>query len=160
MEFGPREYAEIDRYCAERRMLWFLFHRWQHGSALLWRIHEAHHATTDVDWLSGARSHALEILINQTIELAPIVLLGAAPEVALIKLTLDSIWGMYIHANIDVRSRRLQWIINGPEMHRWHHAIEIRDGVNFATKFAWWDWRLRALLCEGRPCAKNLPGRG
>jgi len=23
MEFGPREYAEIDRYCAERRMLWF-----------------------------------------------------------------------------------------------------------------------------------------
>src|SRR5262249_13551144 len=23
MEFGPREYAEIDRYCAERKMLWF-----------------------------------------------------------------------------------------------------------------------------------------
>jgi N-acetylneuraminate synthase len=23
MEFGPREYAEIDRYCSERRMLWF-----------------------------------------------------------------------------------------------------------------------------------------
>ncbi|HVZ86975.1 MAG TPA: N-acetylneuraminate synthase family protein [Polyangia bacterium] len=23
MEFGPREYAELDRYCAERRMLWF-----------------------------------------------------------------------------------------------------------------------------------------
>lgn len=23
MEFGPREYAEIDRYCAERGMLWF-----------------------------------------------------------------------------------------------------------------------------------------
>jgi hypothetical protein len=42
---------------------------------------------SDVDWLSGARSHALEILINQTIEFAPIVLLGAAPEVALIKLT-------------------------------------------------------------------------
>ncbi len=27
-------------------------------------------------------------------------------------------------------------------MHRWHHAIEIRDGVNFATKFAFWDWLL------------------
>ena len=25
-------------------------------------------------------------------------------------------------------------------MHRWHHALEIRDGVNFATKFAFWDW--------------------
>lgn len=115
------------------------FHRLQHRVSWLWRIHEAHHATREVDWLSGARSHALEILINQTIEFAPIVLLGAAPEVALIKVTIDAIWGMYIHANIDVRSGRLQWVLNGPEMHRWHHAIEIRDGVNFATKLAWWD---------------------
>jgi sterol desaturase/sphingolipid hydroxylase (fatty acid hydroxylase superfamily) len=132
--------AQVAFFVVTHDLYIYSFHRWQHRSPLLWRIHEAHHATTDVDWLSGARSHALEILINQTIEFAPIVLLGAAPEVALIKLTLDSIWGMYIHANIDVRSGRLQWIINGPEMHRWHHAIEIRDGVNFATKFAWWDW--------------------
>ena len=130
----------------------YSFHRLQHRSPLLWRIHEAHHATADVDWLSGARSHAFEILINQTVEFAPIVLLGAAPQVTLIKLTLDSIWGMYIHANIDVRSGRLQWIINGPEMHRWHHAIEIRDGVNFATKFAWWDWLFgTALRPAGKP---------
>ncbi|MBC8133330.1 MAG: sterol desaturase family protein [Deltaproteobacteria bacterium] len=116
------------------------FHRLQHRSLLLWRVHEAHHATRDVDWLSGSRSHALEILINQTIEFAPLVLLGAAPEVALIKVTLDAIWGMYIHANIDVRSGRLQYVINGPEMHRWHHALEITTGVNFGTKFAVWDW--------------------
>lgn len=120
----------------------YLFHRWQHRSPLLWRLHEAHHATTDVDWLSGSRSHALEILINQTIEFAPILLLGAAPVVAIIKVTIDTLWGMYIHANVDVRSGRLQWIVNGPEMHRWHHAIEIRDGVNFGTKLALWDWLL------------------
>ena len=118
----------------------YLFHRLQHRSPFLWRIHEAHHATRDVDWLSGARSHAIEILINQTIEFAPIVLLGAAPEVAFIKLTIDSLWGMYIHSNIDVHTGRLQKVINGPEMHRWHHALEIVDGVNFATKFALWDW--------------------
>ncbi|MES1166100.1 MAG: sterol desaturase family protein [Verrucomicrobiota bacterium] len=118
----------------------YLFHRLQHHSPLLWRVHEAHHATKQVDWLSGSRSHALEILINQSIEFVPLALLGAAPEVALIKVTIDALWGMYIHSNVDVRSGRLQRIINGPEMHRWHHAIEIRDGVNFATKFAFWDW--------------------
>lgn len=118
----------------------YLFHRWQHRSPLLWRVHEAHHATHDVDWLSGSRSHALEILINQTIEFAPIVLLGAAPEVPLIKMTIDAIWGMYIHANINVRSGRLQYVINGPEMHRWHHALEVTTEVNFSTKFAVWDW--------------------
>lgn len=118
----------------------YCFHRLQHRSPLLWRIHEAHHATANVDWLSGARSHALEILINQTVELAPIVLLGASPEVALIKVTIDALWGMYIHANIDVKSGALQLVINGPEMHRWHHAVEIRDGVNFSTKLAFWDY--------------------
>ena len=32
-----------------------------------------------VDWLSGSCPHSLEILINQTVEFAPIILLGAAP---------------------------------------------------------------------------------
>jgi sterol desaturase/sphingolipid hydroxylase (fatty acid hydroxylase superfamily) len=117
----------------------YLFHRLQHRVPALWRIHEAHHATASVDWISGARSHPLEILINQTIEFAPIVLLGAAPEVALIKGVLDASWGMYIHSNVDVRTGWLQFFINGPEMHRWHHAREIID-VNFATKLAIWDW--------------------
>ena len=120
----------------------YLFHRLQHASPLLWRIHEAHHATADVDWLSGSRSHALEILINQTIEFAPLTLLGAAPEVVLIKLTVDAVWGMFIHSNIDVKMGPLKYLFNGPELHRWHHAIEIRDGVNFGTKLTVWDWLL------------------
>jgi sterol desaturase/sphingolipid hydroxylase (fatty acid hydroxylase superfamily) len=135
----------------------YSFHRLQHRSPFLWRIHEAHHATGDVDWLSGSRSHALEILVNQTIEFAPLLLLGAAPEVALIKLTIDALWGMYIHSNVDVRSGRLQRFINGPEMHRWHHALEIRDGVNFATKFAFWDWLFgTAYKPAAKPAAYGL----
>jgi sterol desaturase/sphingolipid hydroxylase (fatty acid hydroxylase superfamily) len=135
----------------------YLFHRLQHRSPTLWRLHEAHHATSEVDWLSGSRSHAFEILINQSIEFIPIALLGGAPEVALIKVTLDALWGMYIHANVDVRSGRLQWLLNGPEMHRWHHALEIRDGVNFSTKFAFWDWLFRtAHLPPGKPSGYGI----
>src|SRR5262249_15029922 len=119
----------------------YWFHRAQHHSKYLWRIHEAHHSTPEVDWLSGSRSHSLEILINQTIEFAPIALLGAPAEVAILKACLDAVWGMYIHSNINVRSGWLQFVINGPEMHRWHHAIEItHGGINFGTKLAIWDW--------------------
>lgn len=119
----------------------YWFHRWQHNSKYLWRIHEAHHSTRDVDWLSGSRSHSLEILINQTIEFSVIILLGAPPEVALIKAAIDGIWGMYIHSNINVRSGRLQLIINGPEMHRWHHATDDdAHNMNFSTKLAFWDY--------------------
>jgi sterol desaturase/sphingolipid hydroxylase (fatty acid hydroxylase superfamily) len=119
----------------------YWFHRLQHHSKWLWRTHEAHHSVPDVDWLAGTRSHSLEILINQTIEFAPIALLGAAPEVALIKATIDAVWGIYIHSNVGVRAGRLQYLINGPEMHRWHHASELADrNANFGTKLAIWDW--------------------
>ena len=34
----------------------YWFHRLQHHSSILWRIHEAHHSVKQVDWLAGARS--------------------------------------------------------------------------------------------------------
>jgi sterol desaturase/sphingolipid hydroxylase (fatty acid hydroxylase superfamily) len=118
----------------------YWFHRLQHKSSTLWRIHEAHHSVDDVDWLSGTRSHLLEICINQTIEFAPIVLLGASPKVAILKATIDAVWGMYIHSNLNVKSGPVQFILNGPEMHRWHHARELAPGRNYGTKLAIWDY--------------------
>lgn len=139
----------------------YAFHRAQHRFKWLWRLHEAHHSTKDVDWLSGSRSHPLEIMVNQTIEFAPLVLLGADPLVAILKITVDAVWGMYIHTNIDVRSGRLQYILNGPEMHRWHHAKEITDGnLNFGTKLAIWDWMFRTayLPHAKKPTAYGMYG--
>lgn len=120
----------------------YWFHRLQHHSKILWRIHEAHHSNKEVDWLSGARSHSLEILINQTVEFLPIILLGASPVIPVIKGAVDAVWGMYIHSNINVKSGFLQHLINGPEMHRWHHSDKVRSvyNKNFSTKLAIWDW--------------------
>ncbi|MCW8816973.1 MAG: sterol desaturase family protein, partial [Ignavibacteriaceae bacterium] len=118
----------------------YWMHRWQHKNKYLWRIHEAHHSPKKVDWLSGSRSHALEILINQTIEFLPIVLLGSPPEVIAYKGVISAVWGMYIHSNLDIHTGKLQKIINGPEMHRWHHSTGKGRNRNFATKLAIWDW--------------------
>lgn len=118
----------------------YWMHRWQHKNKFLWRIHEAHHSPKKVDWLSGSRSHALEILINQTIEFLPIVLLGSPPEVAAYKGVISAVWGMYIHSNLNVRTGKLQLVINGPEMHRIHHTTGKGRNRNFATKLAIWDW--------------------
>ncbi|MET0386215.1 MAG: sterol desaturase family protein [Polyangiales bacterium] len=119
----------------------YWFHRWQHSSKHLWWTHALHHSNRDLDWLAGSRATAAEILLTETLKYTPMVLLGAAPEVAIIKGTIDAIWGMYLHANIDVRSGALQYVINGPEMHRFHHALD-HDAwnKNFATKLAVWDW--------------------
>ena len=137
----------------------YWFHRWQHHSKIMWRTHEAHHSNTEVDWLAGSRSHSLEILINQTIEFAPIILLGANPLVVPIKALIDAVWGMYIHSNINVRSGKLQYVINGPEMHQWHHA-NAREVfyANFSTKFALWDWLFgTAYLPDKKPDTFGLP---
>lgn len=118
----------------------YWMHRWQHKNKYLWRIHEAHHSPKKVDWLSGSRSHALEIILNQTIEFLPIVLLGSPVEVIAYKATISAVWGMHIHSNINLNTGKLQKIINGPEMHRWHHSTGKGRNRNFATKFAFWDW--------------------
>lgn len=136
----------------------YWFHRLQHSSDLFWRTHEAHHSVDDVDWLSGTRSHAAEILINQTVEFMPIVLLGAHPDVWLMKATLDAVWGMYIHSNLDVKAGLWQRVFNGPEMHRWHHARGMPiPGHNFGTKLAVWDWLFgTAYLPDHKPAAYGL----
>jgi sterol desaturase/sphingolipid hydroxylase (fatty acid hydroxylase superfamily) len=118
----------------------YWMHRWQHKNKWLWRIHEAHHSPQKVDWLSGSRSHAIEILINQTVEFLPIVLLGSPPEVIAYKGVISALWGMYIHSNLNVHTGRLQRVINGPEMHRLHHTLGKGRNRNFATKLAIWDW--------------------
>jgi len=119
----------------------YLFHRLQHASKFFWRTHEAHHSGKQVDFLSGSRSHALEIIINQTIEFAPIILMGADPAVIPIKAMLDAMFGIFIHANIDVKLGKFKYFLNSPELHLWHHAnyLEVFH-ANFSTKFAIWDY--------------------
>src|SRR5262245_42300297 len=91
----------------------YWFHRWQHRSPWLWRLHEAHHSNEDVDWLAGARSHSLEILINQTVEFAPMLLLGAAPAVPLVMATISAVWGLWIPSHVDATTGRRQSGLHG-----------------------------------------------
>jgi sterol desaturase/sphingolipid hydroxylase (fatty acid hydroxylase superfamily) len=128
----------------------YCFHRLQHANKFLWRIHEAHHSGKHVDFLSGSRSHAIEILINQTIEFAPIILLGASPEVVPIKALLDAMFGMFIHANIQVKLGRLRYFFNTPELHLWHHAnYKEVFHANFSTKFSVWDYLFKTVYDPG-----------
>jgi sterol desaturase/sphingolipid hydroxylase (fatty acid hydroxylase superfamily) len=129
----------------------YLFHRLQHASKLLWRTHEAHHSGKEIDFLAGSRSHIAEIIINQTIEFAPIVILGAHPEVIPIKPLLDAMFGTFIHANVNVKFGKLKYFLNSPELHLWHHA-NYREvfHANFSTKFSVWDYLFGTVYDPGR----------
>ena len=92
-----------------------------HSNKYLWRLHECHHSVEEMDWTGGSRGQVFENVITSTAEFAPIVLF-MSPEVALIKPVIDSWWGMWIHSNINAKLGWLNYIINGPELHRWHHS--------------------------------------
>jgi sterol desaturase/sphingolipid hydroxylase (fatty acid hydroxylase superfamily) len=118
-------------------MYWY--HRLMHRSSFLWRFHVAGHSVEDVDFVSGLRSHPFEILVNQSIEFGAIIFLGGAVEVIVLKGLVSLAWGIWLHHNIAVRTGPLQYVINGSEMHRWHHHPEHMH-VNYASKLALWDW--------------------
>lgn len=131
----------------------YLIHRAQHTSSFLWRTHEAHHACGQVDFLSGIRSHCLEILLYQTAEFLPVVLLGASAEVPLYKGMANAVYGMYIHANLNWKMGKWLLVFNGPELHRWHHAKEDAAffNKNLGTKFTIWDRILGTFRMPKRP---------
>jgi len=135
-------WAQVAFFVVTHDLYIYLFHRFQHSSKFFWRTHEAHHSGKQVDFMAGARSHAVEIIINQTIEFAPIILLlGPYSIVIPIKAMLDATLGMFIHANINVKLGKLKYLINSPELHLWHHAnYQEVFHANFSTKFAIWDY--------------------
>jgi len=122
----------------------YWFHRWQHYNKFLWRTHEAHHSVEQVDFVAGSRSHMVEILINQTIEFAPIMLLLDAETGTLvfyIKASIDAVYGQFIHSNLNVRLGWFGYIFNGPRLHQWHHGDQVEVyHANFATKLSLWDY--------------------
>jgi hypothetical protein len=67
--------------------------------------------------------------------------MGARPEVIPLKALLDATFGMFIHANINVKFGKLKYFLNSPELHLWHHA-NYREvfHANFSTKFSVWDY--------------------
>jgi len=150
--------AQLALFVVSHDLYIYWFHRWQHTSPRLWRLHEAHHSAREVDWIAGSRSHALEIVINQTIEVAAMVLAGASTDVMLCKGAISVVSGMWIHANVDLRLGWLRYLVNGPELHRWHHAIDYAPpGRNFATKLALWDYLFgTADLPARRPAGYGL----
>lgn len=157
--FDWSEYQFVKHWSVPVQVLFFLithdfyiywFHRFQHSNKFFWRTHEAHHSGKEVDFLEGSRSHVAEIIINQTIEFLPIIVLGADPVVLPIKALLDAIFGMFIHANINVKLGKWKYIFNSPELHLWHHSnYQEVFHANFSTKFAFWDYLFGTVYFPG-----------
>ena len=59
------------------------------------------------------------------------------------------------HANIDLRLGPLNWIISGPELHRWHHSRSLDEAMcNYGGTLILYDHLFRTYY---RPAASPAP---
>jgi sterol desaturase/sphingolipid hydroxylase (fatty acid hydroxylase superfamily) len=87
------------------------------------------------------RFHPVEKILDRFLYLFPLLFLGVSDTALLVLSILDATVASLSHANTTLRIGPLIYIFVGPEMHRWHHARDIRfQSVNFSNNLSIFDW--------------------
>ena len=122
--------------------LFYVLHVAKHRWTWLWRLHETHHSSEQLDFLASARFHPLEKLFDRLVYLLPLTVLGADHLALLLWSGIEVFFGMLNHSNVRIRlGRPLIYVFVGPEMHLWHHALDReRRDCNFGNNLSIYDW--------------------
>jgi sterol desaturase/sphingolipid hydroxylase (fatty acid hydroxylase superfamily) len=118
----------------------YWLHIASHRYAPLWRLHAVHHSPPRLYWLNVARFHPLEKGLQYLLDALPFVVLGVSEPVLALYFVFYAINGFFQHCNVDVRLGPLNYVISGPELHRWHHSrIAEESNNNYGNNFIVWD---------------------
>ena len=118
----------------------YWIHRKFHHNRLLWKVHAVHHASGKLYTVNVGRFHPLDKALQFLGDTLPFLLLGVSSEVFATYFVLYAVNGFYQHSNSDVRLGPFNWIIAGPELHRWHHSAKISEAhSNYGNNLIIWD---------------------
>jgi sterol desaturase/sphingolipid hydroxylase (fatty acid hydroxylase superfamily) len=128
----------LDLLVAEFGHYWF--HRLSHENGLVWRVHAAHHSAPRLYWLNATRFHPIDLFALISCQTAPLIALGAGPPALLAYGLFTGAYGQLQHCNIAVRTGPLRFLFSTPELHRWHHSTDPREGnSNYGAVLSTWD---------------------
>lgn len=99
-------------------------HRLTHQVPFLWRFHSVHHSIEQMDWVASGRLHPLDQAFTQAFTVFPLVLLGYGAGVFGGVAVFITLLALFQHANVRLRFPGLRWVVNTPEWHHWHHALD------------------------------------
>lgn len=117
----------------------YWLHRVFHGPAL-WRYHAIHHSSEELDWISAARFHPVNIILGAVAVDVALLLAGISPKIMIWVGPFKIFHSAFVHANLNWTLGPFKYVIASPVFHRWHHT-GLADGgnTNFATTFPIWD---------------------
>lgn len=115
-------------------------HRWMHETRPLWRLHIVHHSARRLHSLNASRNHPLDMLALLVAAGVPLVLLGAPPLVLALAGAFAIAHLQFQHANTALELGPFNWLLAGPELHRWHHSrVPEEANGNYGHVLIVWD---------------------
>jgi lathosterol oxidase len=77
-----------------------------------------------MDWLAGSRSHFVEILVDRSLVMVPLYLLGPDKAALDAYVLFAAAQAVFIHANVAVPFGPLKYLLTTPQFHHWHHSSD------------------------------------
>jgi sterol desaturase/sphingolipid hydroxylase (fatty acid hydroxylase superfamily) len=118
-------------------VLYWIHRAFHRGFA--WKYHAVHHASKDLEWISAARFHPLNLALGTAAVDVAALLAGVSPNIFLYVGPFSILTSGMVHANLNWTFGPLRYVLVSPVFHRWHHSAEVQDR-NFASTFSLWDW--------------------
>ena len=109
-------------------------------AAAFWKYHAIHHSSEELDWISAARFHPVNLFLG-TIGVDVILLMaGISPNTMLWVGPFTTFHSAFVHANLNWTLGPFKYVLATPVFHRWHHtSLEQGGNTNFAGTFPLWD---------------------
>ena len=120
-------------------LMLYWIHRAFHGGGL-WKYHAVHHSSEEIDWISAARFHPVNLFLGTVLVDVALLLAGISPNVMLWVGPFTIAHSAFVHANLNWTLGPLKYVIATPVFHRWHHTLMEEGGMtNYAGTFPLWD---------------------
>ncbi len=127
-----------------RDFMQYNIHRLLHHVPFMWRFHRVHHSTEEMGFGALMRFHFMEHIFYRSLEYLPLAMLGFGISDFFIVHIFTFVTGQLGHANLYIPLGKLKYLLNGPQMHLWHHAKEFPashpKGFNFGITLSIWDY--------------------
>ena len=139
-------------------MLYWL-HRMFHGGGF-WKYHAIHHSSEDLDWISAARFHPVNLFLG-TIAVDVILLMaGISPNIMLWVGPFTTFHSAFVHANLNWTLGPFKYVLATPVFHRWHHtSLEAGRQYQFRRNLSDLGYPVRHLPDAGKRAARGLRRR-
>jgi sterol desaturase/sphingolipid hydroxylase (fatty acid hydroxylase superfamily) len=122
----------------------FLHHYLAHKVRILWCLHSTHHFPDTMNLAVAYHRFFLEQTYIDFIKVIICILLGVEPLMFFLIITIDGVWGLFIHIGDDFlpkgRLGIFQHLVFTPSHHRVHHAKNpLYMDTNFSVLLNIWD---------------------